>query len=539
MRKDNDIEKLFKHRLSNYTEIPPIESWDSISKKLDNTQDDKKRIFIFPLWLKASGIAASLILGTYLLISYMGDSNNSINNSIPNKEKTKQVNQSDLFKLYKNQSNSIVEKKDITIQRNSTTNNNTTNSKNNLTTTSNYTIITSNKLHKPENKTNFVANNNIVYSGKIKSKLNNKKQNIYLNKNKSNSDFWSSRDELYMNKSNSKNSIKSSNIENDNSSNTSVINPNDLTYISTNDKIFTTTQSNNTHHLNDELSFQKRQPITGYLSILCQNIPSTTPLTNYEQLKEWADLVTKKEEKKNIDKFSRWAVNTFVSPVIPSSFNNNSPISSEFQTNKKNYNNTLSYGAGITYQLSKKWAISSGISTINLDYDTENIVFYSSYKEQNDARINIDRNEKGKNLFLQSYKKTSLNIYENYMMEKEQKDGTLNQILSFVEIPLHVSYNLLDKKMKVNLKGGLSTFILTENKVSIKADNGITEIGTASNVNNTNFSTNLGINLNYKLFSKLSINLDPQFQYQWNMYTNSNNFQPYFISVQTGLKYSF
>lgn len=539
MRKDNDIEKLFKHHLSNYTEIPPLESWDSISKKLDNTQDDKKRVFIFPLWLKASGIAASLMLGTYLLVNYMRDSNNSINNSIPNKEKTKQVNQSDLFKPYKNQSNSIVEKKDITIQRNSTTNNNTTNSKNSLTTTSNYTIITSNKLHKPENKTNFVANNNIVYSGKIKSKLNNKKQNIYLNKNKSNSDFWSSRDELYMNKFNSKNSIKSSNIENDNSSNTSVIHPNDLTYRSTNDKTFTATQSSNTHHLNDELSFQKRQPITGYLSILCQNIPNTTPLTNYEQLKEWADLITKKEEKKNIDKFSRWAVNTFVSPIIPSSFNNNSPISSEFQTNKKNYNNTLSYGAGITYQLSKKWAISSGISTINLDYDTENIVFYSSYKEQNDTRINIDRNEKGKNLFLQSYKKTSLNVYENYMMEKEQKDGTLNQILSFVEIPLHVSYNLLDKKMKVNLKGGLSTFILTENKVSIKADNGITEIGTASNVNNTNFSTNLGINLNYNLFSKLSINLDPQFQYQWNMYTSSNNFQPYFISVQTGVKYSF
>ena len=61
-------------------------------------------------------------------------------------------------------------------------------------------------------------------------------------------------------------------------------------------------------------------------------------------------LLREKETKKVADekeKWSKWAVNSFVSPIFFNSFASGSPISDEFAANEKTFNNSTSYGVGV------------------------------------------------------------------------------------------------------------------------------------------------------------------------------------------------
>ena len=118
--------------------------------------------------------------------------------------------------------------------------------------------------------------------------------------------------------------------------------------------------------------------------------------------------------------------------------------------------------------------------------------------------------------------------------------GDLNQSMSYIEIPMEAKYSLLQQKFGVNVVGGVSTYILYTNGISILNENGSTTLGEASNINNVNFSGNLGLDFDYKLNKKLFINVSPMFKYQLNTFLkNDGGFKPYFLGVYTGLNFRF
>ena len=163
-------------------------------------------------------------------------------------------------------------------------------------------------------------------------------------------------------------------------------------------------------------------------------------------------LLREKETKKVADekeKWSKWAVNSFVSPVFFNSFASGSPISDEFASNEKSFNNSTSYGVGVSYNLNKRLAIKTGVSNLNLDYDTENIAFYSSFEDQSRiANTNIERNANGKYLVLKTEKDISKNVIENQILQSSQNLGNLNQRTQYIEVPVEMSYAILNKKIR-------------------------------------------------------------------------------------------
>ena len=253
-------------------------------------------------------------------------------------------------------------------------------------------------------------------------------------------------------------------------------------------------------------------------------------------------LLREKETKKvadEKDKWNKWAVNSYVSPIFFNSFASGSPISDEFATNDKSFNNSTSFGVGVAYHLNKRLAIKTGVSNLNLDYDTENIAFYSSFEDQSKiANTNIERNSNGKYIVLKHEKDVSKN--ENQNLQSSQNLGSLNQKTQYIEIPLEMSYALLNKKFGVAIKGGMSTLFLTENIISIIGNDGNMQIGKASNLNNVHFSSNVGLGLSYTFMKNFQLNIDPTLKYQINTYNkNSKDFTPYVIGVNTGISYKF
>ena len=135
-------------------------------------------------------------------------------------------------------------------------------------------------------------------------------------------------------------------------------------------------------------------------------------------------------------------------------------------------------------------------------------------------------------------------LVENSTLEVSAQDpsllGVMAQQFGYLEVPLELNYTLLDRKFGINLIGGMSSLFLVDNSVTLTSGELITEMGEANNVNDVNFSTNIGFGVNYKFSPKIQLNIEPVFKYQLNTFSDtSGNFQPFSVGVYSGLNFRF
>ncbi|MCK4562423.1 MAG: outer membrane beta-barrel protein, partial [Flavobacteriaceae bacterium] len=232
----------------------------------------------------------------------------------------------------------------------------------------------------------------------------------------------------------------------------------------------------------------------------------------------------------------KWSVGPTVTPVYYNTLQDGSPINDNLSNNSKSADDALSVGVKINYQLTKKIKIQSGLNKVELAYNTKDVSAYISSVKN--ANTNINTNKSGVILSPISNSQSDLSTINS--VNKSSIIGDLNQSIEYLEFPVEIKYNLYDKKLGLNLVGGFSTFVLTNNSVVIVSQNSITSLGEANNLNNINFSGNLGVDLDYKINKNWYLNVAPMFKYQFNTYSNnSGNFKPYYLGVYSGLNYKF
>ena len=234
-----------------------------------------------------------------------------------------------------------------------------------------------------------------------------------------------------------------------------------------------------------------------------------------------------------IDK--KWSVGPTVAPVFYNSLQDGSPINDALSNSSKSSDNALSYGVKINYQVSNKFFIQSGVNKVELAYNTENVNALISTSKNALSNINSDK----PGIIL-----TPVNNRRNdgvgNELNKSSVSGDLNQSIEYFELPIEMKYNLYDKRVGLNVVGGFSTLILSNNSLSIVTEQDITDLGNASNLNDLNFSGNLGVDLDYKISKSWYLNVAPMFKYQFNTYSgNSGNFRPYYFGLYSGLNYKF
>jgi len=289
------------------------------------------------------------------------------------------------------------------------------------------------------------------------------------------------------------------------------------------------------------------------------NIPKgieTIEKPEEEQLEAVADNIEKKSIFDEIDNEEetvadvvedRWSLGPSVAPVYFGSFGEGSPIHSNFASNSKSGNFNLSYGLSVSYAVSNKLSVRSGVHKVDYGYDTNDILFSSSLAASTNNRIdNIDYALTSKNLVVQSSANGEPNLDASMAMSNEiaapspTRDGRMVQQFGYLEVPVELNYALIDRKLGVNIIGGVSSLFLVENTVSLESNGAATDIGEANNINNLNFSTNIGFGLNYELSSRIQLHLEPMFKYQLNTFSDtSGSFQPFSVGVYSGLNFKF
>lgn len=517
MNEEKNIDRLFQEKFKNFEVAPNDAVWDRISESLPKK---KKKRRVIALWWQVGGVAAVIALlltvGTSLFNS---SDDNEVVPTIVDTEKTEGNSKKDTELKSSNGDNNSLNnnKQDINVaDSNEKELSNPNVNEKSSTEQDSRKELTSSKT----NKSNAVAdsNENKSTSNSYKSltELNNEDNNSAVASNNENTE--NKLEDEIINDSEIKSVIKNT-VDNKNSAVTDNASSNGTENASNTEK--------NKEELEKNTSLKEDNDKESILDAIADN-------SNSEEIID---------EKEKEDEQNRWSIAPNVAPVYYSSLGQGSSIDQQFNNNSKSGNINMSYGITGSYAVTSKLKVRAGINRVNLSQSTSNVFALSGSEfASRNAEVSIMGNINPRDGF-ENISLMSTNMFDRSTTPEvfnSRSSGNIDQRFGFIEVPLELEYRLLDKKFGINVIGGFSTFFLNQNEVYADIDGASTLIGEANNMNSTSFSANFGLGLDYSLSKQWNFNLEPQFKYQINTFSNtSGNYRPFFIGLYTGLSYKF
>jgi hypothetical protein len=224
----------------------------------------------------------------------------------------------------------------------------------------------------------------------------------------------------------------------------------------------------------------------------------------------------------------RFSVRTTAGAVYFDNLGTGSTLNSEFSNNKSKGEVSIAYGINLTYQISKRVKIRSGINKIALSHNTQDVGYAAAV-----SAITLNSEQLG-------HTPPGGQIdREVVSLSTAQITGELNQQMDFLEIPVEIEFAIIDTQIGLNIIGGASTLFLNDNIVTLNSPESSDILGEGNNLNNISFSTNIGIGINYNVSSKFQWNLEPIFKYQLNTFNNAPGVKPYNFGIYSGFSFRF
>ncbi|CAM3959134.1 hypothetical protein [Flavobacterium weaverense] len=260
--------------------------------------------------------------------------------------------------------------------------------------------------------------------------------------------------------------------------------------------------------------------------------------TSNEELPNELETILKLKEKKDInvvaEKKSKWEITPNISAMYPNAKVAN--LDPQFSENAKSTENSIGFGIGVNYAVSKRVTIRSGINKFTLGFNTNNVTYSPGLKNTYLANVSYTTNA-----MIEVNNAASANSLMTFEKDLQKTNtGTINQKMGYYEVPLEISYIILNKKLGISVIGGISTLFLDENKISLISPETNLKLGEANNLNTVNFSSNIGLGFKYKFVKSFQLNFEPVIKYQLNTFSNnSGNTKPLIIGLYSGISYHF
>ncbi|WP_081208061.1 hypothetical protein [Salegentibacter sediminis] len=478
MKENKNIDRLYQEKFKDFEATPPPEAWKNIADRLE--EDKRKKPLILPIWYKIAGAAA--VLAILLSGGYFIYQNN----------------------FFGNTPGLVLELEDIKRPYINTTFENKT-----LTETGNLLqkIISDKREHKSSSHPLVSENKGLVAS---RPETKNEKT------------------------SGDKSSEIGESNEKPIDQNTSLAETEDFSEKGINEHLEDreNSTSNNASGSTSLIAGKTEPEAQKEKDTIANNAFASLENENKDGEKEKDEMETGK---------SRLSLSTFAAPVVYDNFGKGNPIDPQFAGNPSRSNLTMAYGVNVSYQLSDKLKIRSGIGKVAMSYDIQEVMFSAALIPN--AIASIDYSPEGSNFQIQGNSgRDSYSSVENSFAPESAslaRLGELKQEFGYIEIPLEIEYKLIDKKVGLNIIAGGSSLILDENSLLLNSNNQSAHLGKANNINDLSFSANMGVGVDYKLTEKLKLNLEPIFKYQINTFNNTQNLQPYYFGIYSGLSYKF
>ena len=507
------LDDFFKEKLNDYAEMPEEQLWERISDSLEK----KKKRRIIPIWWQLGGAAAAIAL-LFMLVNPFNEESPSITPSVVETES----NEAERNNGSITEDDPITSPDNTTEIVNSTIDNDDNGSNKKVLSNNNSTSIQiANTSEKSNSVSTVIGNDNIAKSDDTANGETSDNLSQTLASNKS-SDKKKTNG-MVIGQTPSKEGINTISDKTQNA-------------IATNDPI--------TNETTSPPIGEKSEPLYTEKAIAASDEVKKDSLENgkksiFEAIKEQEALEDEALAENKSGK--KWSMGPAVAPVFFSTLGEGSPIHSNFASNSKSGKLNLSYGLMVSYNVSEKLSIRSGVHKVDYGYDTNDIVFTSSLTTSTAQLIdNITYAQTSRNLVVENAPRTSSDAVADVAGQLQPFEGRMVQQLGYVEVPMELNYALIDNKFGVNLIGGVSSLFLVDNAVTLESEELITEMGEANNANSVNFSTNIGIGFRYGISDNIQLNVEPIFKYQLNTFSDTaGNFRPYSVGVYSGLNFRF
>ncbi|KAB1066831.1 outer membrane beta-barrel protein [Tamlana haliotis] len=483
MAEKKHIDRLFQESFKDFEATPSDAVWNNIEAKL-HSKEDKRRVI--PIWWRYAGVAALLLLFITIGMPFFNE-----------KEGEHQVVDTNDI-LIENASEVIK----TTINRTSEDHSAITDSKTN---TEGHTNAINTPSEESDNPQTASSKNSSVAKNSEEKTGNNSHHSNTMTTIATSSEKQHTSEDIALENINSNTALVSSTQEN-------------------------TTQNKDPFLIDEEAAKSHIAQVSKNNNAIAEsNNDSNKNTQTIEEAIAANNRPVKTKQNQN-----RWRVSTHVAPVYFNSLGEGSSIDQQFSNNEKTGDVNMSYGISTSYAVNNRVKIRSGINKVNLGYNTNNVIVYESRGAGVSALQNVSSTTSNISV-------TSTAADSNAAQPLTATNVSIHQTFDYIEVPLEIQYALSQKRLGVNIIGGFSSFFLSDNEIISNAEDGTsTYIGEANNINDTSYSANLGLGLNYKFTKKIDLNLEPMFKYQFNTFDNtSGNFNPYFIGVYTGFSIKF
>ncbi len=517
MSEKRNIDKLFKEKLKEFEATPSASVWENISQQFGQESSERKGI---PLWWKIAGVAAGLILlitvGTTLL-NTEGDEINTEQNVVdtesvfPTVKPDNETGNSEMDLPASTDNNTEPPVSDDEASESSIANSGNTGPKDKVIKNNDASDVKSQQVVAGHSAVNQVEKPLKEFTEKNKEE-----GSQIVKKEDGTSDMIDS----------------------------AVVDLNNPAAGDAKDKKDSVEQAEEAEGLvkdKDPLKVQQDKALAQGAELTDEN-PTQEKITEeaQESLEEAIAAQDESETDEKEEFGNRWSVTPQVAPVYFNSLGSGSAIDGEFSDNSRTGEINMNYGIVASYDFNEKLTLRAGINQMNLSYRTNDVIVYNNIQPNTGEKPlkNVNLNEESMDLSFLSA--NGLNFAQVPGVVAANIESSIDQEVGFIEFPLELEYKLTDKKVGISVIGGMSTLILSENRIYSSLQGQKRELGEASNINSTSFSANLGMGLNVKISESIDLNLEPVFKYHLNTFKDTNgNFNPYNMGIYSGLSFKF
>lgn len=306
-----------------------------------------------------------------------------------------------------------------------------------------------------------------------------------------------------------------------------------------------TTADNNAKQNSTNLFSEKQLANNQKTSSKFNDVLSKKDSVQLAELQNLEKRITPEEKKENKDKNKlnpndeKWAVEVFAGVASSENYKNEKTLGNTNDSKQSN-----SYGVKTKYKINKKWAVASGLkvnelgqSVANVSYiSANNNAFFSSndyFNQTASAALSAPLTANNDYLFVPN--STSDAFKQNNIENNSLKNGNLDQNLRYLEMPLEVSYVVFSmNRASVNLNTGGFVGKLISNNVALDGNS----IGQNVNANDFVYGSTLSSTLQYRVYKKTNVFVEPAMNYYINPLSNQS-FNQFQWGLNFGLNVSF
>lgn len=259
-------------------------------------------------------------------------------------------------------------------------------------------------------------------------------------------------------------------------------------------------------------------------------------------------------EARKVPAEKRFLVGASMSPAMGFSRTGNNQRLAELMSSERS---RPSYSTGVTvgYKISDRLTIQSGIGMASIGQTISDVNVYAGLSDFYAV----------KSSYLYSVETASGTILAGntdlYLTDSRDRVGTLvqgnladpskyeltqigsdiQQVFRYLEMPVVLRYKVIDRKLGLNLSGGLAYGLLVDNAAYTGEGSDLVRVGHTEGISMHNISSQLGLGMEYDLSRKITFNLEPVFRYYMTPLSDISGslYKPYSVGFWSGFSFKF